>query len=225
MEDKNVNVFPPTKMHSFAARAVTPPVDILAKHYVEPNFLTVTAVIFAVCAGVCLGFGLWLWAAIFILLNGLLNITDGELSRRLNIYRTKHLRDLGVFLDPPGDRISGVAFFAGLFFYAISKYQSEFLLIIYLAFATYLTSFWIRAKIESLGLGFHFKKSFTRATLQLALMFICFGMIFAGADYQRNFFLYTVIFFIYLPKIGTFFAWSARAIVKITTGKHIGIFS
>lgn len=223
--NKSVNILTPTRLHGIAAKMVGWLVAILVKCRIEPNVITALAIIAAIFAGIFLGQGLWLPAAIFILLNGLFDVTDGELSRRLAVNRPKHLHDLGIFLDPLGDRISDTAFFAGLFCYAFSKYPVEFSLIIFFAFAAHLISSWIRAKIESLGLRFHLKKSFTRATLQLALLFVCFGMFFADYSYQHQFFFYAVIFFICLPKIGTFFVWLARAIVKITTGKHIGIFS
>ncbi len=222
--DESVNILSPTKIHQIAGKSVEWLVDILVKYHIEPNIITVIAVVSAICAGVFFGLSLWLPAVFLVLSNGIFDIIDGQLSKKLS-NRPKHLQELGVFLDPAGDRLSDTALFLGLIYYAISRYPAEFSLLIVGTLAAHLSSSWIRAKVESLGLRFHRKKSFTRATLQVALLIICLGMHLVGSRLQYQFFFYTVLFLICIPKIGTLCAWLRRAIIKITTGRHAGVFS
>jgi len=184
------NDFPSTKVHKFTAKLLSPLSSLLVRFNVDPNYLTALGMLFAVAAGISLGTGSWSKAICFILLNGLCDILDGELARRLP-RRSQSRQALGYFLDPAADRISDICFFLGLLGYITSHHVVWLSLLVTGALAAHLTSSWIRAKIESLGHRFHRNKPLTRATLQTALIIISSGMIILGINHQCQFLLYS----------------------------------
>jgi len=76
---------------------------------INPNIVTVIALIVAVIAGIFFYYGELLFALIFVLLNGFLDILDGQIAKKY-----KRTTKLGDFLDHTADRIADVAILLGI---------------------------------------------------------------------------------------------------------------
>jgi phosphatidylglycerophosphate synthase len=74
----------------------------------DPNYITLLALVVAVLAGMAFASGRWILGAILVLLNGFLDILDGEIARKYGATK------LGDFLDHATDRIADVAIIGGL---------------------------------------------------------------------------------------------------------------
>src|SRR3972149_6330068 len=79
---------------------------------VNPNYISVLALIVAIAAGYFLWQNFLILAAIFVLLNGFLDILDGEIAKTF-----KRQTKFGDFLDHSFDRIADVAILLGLTFH------------------------------------------------------------------------------------------------------------
>lgn len=86
---------------------------------INPNFISVIALIVAVAAGYFLWQNLLLPAAAFVLLNGFLDMLDGEIAKTF-----KRETKLGDFLDHSFDRLADVAILLGL---TLNKNVPDFL--------------------------------------------------------------------------------------------------
>src|SRR3989344_6106702 len=86
---------------------------------VNPNMVSIAALLVAITAGYFLWQNLLLPAAVFVLLNGFLDMLDGEIAKTF-----KKETKFGDFLDHSFDRIADVAIVIGL---ALNPFVPDYL--------------------------------------------------------------------------------------------------
>lgn len=99
----------------------------------NPNIITGLAFLAAVVSGYFFYINQVILASVFILLNGFLDILDGEIAKKYN-----RQTELGDFLDHAFDRASDVAIFLGLAMNPLVPNLIGFLTIIFVLLVSYL---------------------------------------------------------------------------------------
>jgi CDP-diacylglycerol---glycerol-3-phosphate 3-phosphatidyltransferase len=130
---------------------VMPMARAMARLGVSPDALTAGGLVTAACAGVSIALGRPVLGALWLLLNALCDILDGDVAR---LTRTRASR-FGAFFDSTSDRVSEAFIFGGLL---IGKSLHGagadwvWMLVWMLAFTGSLLVSYARARAEGLGL-------------------------------------------------------------------------
>ncbi len=101
---------------------------------VNPNIVSTAALVCAVFSGYFFFSGSFLLAAIFLFLNGFLDIIDGEIAKKGKWKPTKR----GDFIDHTFDRVSDVFIFVGIAYNPIMPQDVIFLTLVCLILVSYL---------------------------------------------------------------------------------------
>jgi len=109
----------------------------------HPNSLTVLGLVFSILTAYFYKMGLFLYAAIGLLLSGICDATDGEVARR-----SGKVSRFGAFLDSVLDRYSEILIFLGLFIYYLRSLAAVLVII---GLTGSLMVSYVRARAEALG--------------------------------------------------------------------------
>lgn len=171
-----------TSLHKASAKLLRPIVSFFAWLHIDPNWITGSSVVFASATGYALWQGKWWPAVLLLLANGVCDVVDGELARRLDAAgdRKFHLKEMGYILDGLTDRIADLLIFVGLIMRAVHLYSGdgiqERVLIfgLVLALGSHMISSYLRASLEKRGHYFPKKRRpLTRAGFHLAVIVVC----------------------------------------------------
>ena len=99
---------------------------------INPNIITILALIAAVIAGYLFYEQYVLFAGLFVLLNGFLDILDGQIAKKFGTSK------LGDFLDHTFDRLADVAIFSGIALSGIISKELGFITLIFILLVSYL---------------------------------------------------------------------------------------
>ena len=143
---------------------LTPLARQLDRAGISPNALTVSGMLFSVCAGIVLALGYRLPGAALIVASGLMDGLDGLLAR----YASKTTR-LGAFLDSVLDRWSDSALLIGILAWYAQAERPTPAILAGVALATSLLVSYTRARAE--GIGAECKRGvFTRLERLIAIV-------------------------------------------------------
>ncbi len=147
-----------------------PVVKVIAKSGITPDMLTWFGFILSLVAAGLVGWGLWLWAGITVLLAGLFDMLDGALAR----YKGKTSK-FGAVLDSTLDRASeGVLLIALAFSLASQGSVAGVTLVSIVMLFSFLVSY-IRSKAEAININCK-EGIFTRSE---RVIVIALGLIFS----------------------------------------------
>ncbi|MFA6909169.1 MAG: CDP-alcohol phosphatidyltransferase family protein [Patescibacteria group bacterium] len=223
-----------TKLHKISARAVRPIIDILDHTGIDPNVITFGSLLFALGAGISLWRGWWLTAVLMLLCNGLSDVIDGELARRIKDRRKRALKEMGGFLDGAIDRIADLCIFLGLIARAFDVYD-DLLIVICIAagIGMHPISSYFRQAIENMGHGRDAKRPLTRAGFHVAIAITCLSVFMT--ENLGNILTFISSFFPWLKGVASFvtiltvdksrfvFYWSTLTTVCLLT-IFVGVF-
>ncbi|MBL8076545.1 MAG: CDP-alcohol phosphatidyltransferase family protein [Anaerolineales bacterium] len=144
----------------------------LARYGVSPNLISITSILFAACAGVCLFLTrdsisnriLWSLSAVFILLRLLANMLDGMVAVESN--KTSSIGD--IFNEVP-DRVSDAIIFVGAGFAAGSSIHSGYIAAVLSILVAY-----IRALGNQMGVTQLFGGPMAKSHRMFLLAGVCF---------------------------------------------------
>ncbi|MFC1687364.1 CDP-alcohol phosphatidyltransferase family protein [Patescibacteria group bacterium] len=174
-----------TYFHLKGAKLVRPIVAILIWLHVDANWVTGASLIIAGLAGRALFHGEWWTAILYIGLNGLCDVTDGELAREQarRGERKFYLKEMGNVLDGLTDRFADLFFFWGLMRYTGTFMQSVncdlFMCLndwFILALGAHIISSYLRASIEKNGYKLDEKRPLTRGGFHVGVILVCLLM-------------------------------------------------
>jgi CDP-diacylglycerol--glycerol-3-phosphate 3-phosphatidyltransferase len=129
---------------------LNPVVSLVAALGVTPLGITLAGIAISIVGAVYVGMGDLFTGAILLLVSGLCDTIDGSLARR----QGKESK-FGAFIDSTGDRVSDLAYFAGLIFHFMrgTPVNTVLILFTFVALAgSFLTSY-ARARAEGLGIA------------------------------------------------------------------------
>jgi CDP-diacylglycerol--glycerol-3-phosphate 3-phosphatidyltransferase len=118
--------------------------DFFARHAIHPNSITTLGLMFSILAGVLIGMDHLIWGGWVVIWGGCCDFLDGRIARRMNLSS-----ESGSFYDSVLDRYQDAAVFFGL---AYLFRNSWAIVLVALGFLGTMTTPYIRAKAESLGL-------------------------------------------------------------------------
>lgn len=171
-----------TGVHKLFAKIVGPLVKPLERKNVDPNWVTGASVVFAFLAAYCLSRGMWWQAIVLIACNGLCDVSDGELARKLGDRRKFYLKKMGDILDGFTDRIADVLLFTGLIDYVLREVlhadpKTEILILtLVIALGAHIVSSYLRTSLEKHGHPLGEKRPLTRAGFHVCVILVCFGV-------------------------------------------------
>ncbi len=122
----------------------SPLTRVLAYYRIPPNAVTIGGFILSIVSAYFYTRGLFLIGGIVLLLSGLLDMIDGELSRLLNL-ETR----FGAFLDSTLDRISECIIFLGIAIF-LGSINFRYIVLVILALSGSLMVSYTRARAEGL---------------------------------------------------------------------------
>lgn len=121
----------------------------LAALAVPPMLVSIFGLIFSLYGAVVVAEGRLFLGGVFLIISGLCDTLDGDLARRRNM-----VSKFGAFMDSTLDRVTEFAFFGGILYYVVNRYDAPhnflFVVIILALTGSVLTSY-TRARAEGLG--------------------------------------------------------------------------
>ncbi len=130
---------------------VMPLARVMTRLGVSPDALTATGLVTAACAGVSIALGRPVAGALWLLLNALCDILDGDVARLTR----RHASRFGAFFDSTSDRVSEAFIFGGLLIgKSLHGAGTDWVWLFFwlLAFTGSLLVSYARARAEGLGL-------------------------------------------------------------------------
>jgi CDP-diacylglycerol---glycerol-3-phosphate 3-phosphatidyltransferase len=100
---------------------------------INPNIISVLALIAAVVAGYLFYANRFVLAGLFVLLNGFFDLLDGQIAKKYNL-----TTDFGDFIDHTFDRLSDVAIFVGIAISGVVPKEVGFATVIVVLLVSYL---------------------------------------------------------------------------------------
>jgi len=140
---------------------------------IAPTAVTLAAIPLSIVTGVLFGVGRFLWAGVAVLIVGLGDTIDGELSR----FTGKASRT-GAFIDSVVDRVSEALMLTGVMWYYQLR-NSWFGLVAVLALVFSIMVSYVRARAE--GIGVECRLGFFERPVRIAILGV--GAIFLGRTY------------------------------------------
>jgi archaetidylinositol phosphate synthase len=155
----------------------------LARHGVEPNYVTILSLIFSITAFtlVYLGEPVY-WYMVFLLLSGFMDVLDGSIARA-----SGKVTVFGGFLDSTLDRFSDFFLIISLMYMGIDP-----LLVLFILLFSFMTSY-TRARAESLGVKMEGVGIIERAERLLFLLIIAI-LVYVGLGFWA--YIVSVLFLI-----------------------------
>lgn len=136
-------------LHTRARKLTEPVVGFLAALAVPPMLVSIFGLIFSLYGAVVVAEGKLFLGGVFLIISGLCDTLDGDLARRRNM-----VSKFGAFMDSTLDRVTEFAFFGGILYYVVNRYDAPhdflFVVIILALTGSVLTSY-TRARAEGLG--------------------------------------------------------------------------
>lgn len=123
---------------------LAPAIKFLARTRISPNAITIAGFIVSVIAACFYGMGYFAIGGVILLLSGLLDVIDGELSRLLN-----RVTRFGAFLDSTLDRFGECFVFLGIALF-LNKLDGRYVILVILALTGSLMVSYTRARAEGL---------------------------------------------------------------------------
>ncbi len=142
---KGSSFLSPTIVEWWVKDFVSPIERALIRYKIRPNTITTAGFLITCLGAVLIGTNHLIWAGWVTILAGCCDFWDGRIARTLNM-RT----EVGAFYDSCLDRYMDAATFFGLFYLFRDSYFS---IVVAIAFLGTITTPYIRAKAESLGLS------------------------------------------------------------------------
>ncbi|HSG28067.1 MAG TPA: CDP-alcohol phosphatidyltransferase family protein [Candidatus Krumholzibacterium sp.] len=130
-------------------KLLDPVVALVAYVGISPMGITLFGIALSVLGALYVARGNLFSGALILILSGLCDVIDGSLARSQDKVST-----FGAFIDSSGDRVSELAYFAGLVFFFIRQDPVNEVLVFFVLAAlagSFLTSY-ARARAEGLGL-------------------------------------------------------------------------
>lgn len=118
--------------------------NTLTKGRVHPDTITLAGLVLHVPIVVLIAADYWLWAALCLVVFGLLDTLDGELARL-----QKRVTNNGGFLDAATDRIKEVLLYGGVSYWFVMSDRPEFAVVALAACGASLCVSYIKAKGEA----------------------------------------------------------------------------
>jgi CDP-diacylglycerol--glycerol-3-phosphate 3-phosphatidyltransferase len=141
----------PAPVRSAFLDLIDPVAERLVRWRVQPNTITVVAVVVLLGSGAAFGTGFPRWGALWLLLSGLLDILDGKVARRGGTASI-----FGAFFDSTLDRLGEAVLFSGIAIYFVTTAGQRWpilgLGVSLLALSGSFLVSYARARAEGLGL-------------------------------------------------------------------------
>lgn len=151
-------------MSGLIKKMLSPTIRLLAYLKIPPNTVTVTGFAISIVAAWLYGRGVFWLAGIIMVVSGLLDMIDGELSRLV-----RSSTRFGAFLDSTLDRVTECLAFIGLGVYYSSINYYYVILVIVTLCGSMMVSY-TRARAE--GLGIQARVGFFERGVRLTFIFV-----------------------------------------------------